>query len=125
MTTKPRTTPAKPRAPRAATPAATGHPGITEPEAPKSPAQREAEGIATTPVEWRGLTLEIPTDVDTWSYWNVIAPLAHGNETRALYGLLGNAQIALVQTKYPDMTAKDGRDLFDAINAALGLNSGN
>ncbi|WP_280393230.1 hypothetical protein [Nocardia wallacei] len=128
MTTKPRT-PTKRTPPLARPPAEQN--GHAEPpvddvsaEAPKSAAQREAEGIATTTVEWRGLTLQVPTDVDTWSYWNVIAPLAHGNETRAMYGLLG-AQINEVAKKFPNMTARDGRELFDAINDALGLNSGN
>lgn len=100
-------------------------PAPDEPEAPASPAQREAEGIETIEVEWRGVKLAIPSDVDDWSYWRVIVPLSRGNETQALIGLIGEDQAQALRRALPDMTAKDGRALFDAINTALGMAPGN
>ncbi|WP_280265342.1 hypothetical protein [Nocardia wallacei] len=92
---------------------------------PKAPAQREAEGIDTVVVEWRGMEFTIVADIDKWNYWTVMVPLANGNETRALLGLLGSQQIAKLQKAMPDMLPPDARELFDTINDALGLNSGN
>lgn len=127
MTTNSRT-PAKRTSSRATAPQQNGNTDSStagEPEAPKFAPQREAEGVDTVEIEWRGLKFEIISDIDKWNYWTVMVPLAHGNETRALLGLLGPAQTETLRQAMPGLLPPDARDLFETINDALGLNSGN
>ena len=93
--------------------------GATVPEDHKKPAaQIEAEGIATTDVEWRGHTFTVPTDPDDWKV-ETIAAAEKGLNFTSLELMLEPEQWAEFMKTKP--RKRDGVDLFDAINKALGL----
>lgn len=124
MTTPARKTTRK--APAKRTSGATIPASAPVPQDHKSPAQREAEGIATVAVEWRELTFELPSDPDSWNYWEILEPLAAGNLPVAIRGLIGDAGMLRMRSKYPGLSAADVRELWGAITEKLGVgNLGN
>ncbi|WP_280335482.1 hypothetical protein [Nocardia wallacei] len=133
MTTKPRT-PAKRTTPRPSRPPAAAQNGDAEPpaaagpavpDAPKSPAQREAEGVETVEIQWRGLTLTVTADPDRWNFWTVFTPLSTNNIPQTLWGLLGDKQMKMIHDAHPDLTGPEARALYSHISAQLGFNRGN
>jgi hypothetical protein len=106
--------------------------GAPEPQdyrAPKSAAQREAEGAETVEIHWREMTFEIPAPAENWPYWTVVRHL-QSDLPLAVLNLLGPRQAARVQGRFPDLPAAQAgelfADLFGVIAEKLGLgNSGN
>lgn len=84
-------------------------------------AQREAEDVAMTTIEWGGLTFEVVGSMDEWDVWTVIEPFSAGNYVAAVFGLLGPAQMARLRQAHPRLTNREFRDLCDAISRAVGV----
>lgn len=87
--------------------------GAPEPQdfKPKSPAAREAAGDETVPVEFRGMSFEVPADPQKWSYWRVMQWIPN-HIPNAVVGLLGQAQIVEIHRRYPDLTGAEAGQLF-------------
>ena len=84
----------------------------------KPAAQIEAEGDATTPVQWRGLTFNIPSDPDDFPV-DAIMAAEQGKVFTSLELILGpKAWAEFMKTK---PVRRDGIDLNSAITKALGL----
>lgn len=103
--------------------------GAPEPQdyrAPKSAAQREAEGADTVDVQWRGMTFEVPAPAEDWPYWTVVRHLQN-DLPAAVCNLIGPRATAQLQGKYPNMAASEAgelfADLFNEIAKELGLGS--
>lgn len=95
--------------------------------APKSPqdhkkpaAQLEAEGEPKTVVGWRGHEFTVPSDPDDWTVETTLA-FEEGKPASAVRGVLGPTQWAVVMKERP--RNRDLGELFNAIAAALGLDS--
>lgn len=107
-----------------------GAPEPRDHQAPKSPAQREAEGADTVNVHWRGFKFTVPSRPELWDYWAVSRPLSQNNYPETCLGLLGPRQASQIHAAYPQLTNKDAAEmfaeLFNAIAEACGFgNSGN
>ena len=103
--------------------------GAPEPrdyQAPKSPAQTEAEGVETVRVTWHGVELEVPADPQKWHPYQVILPLSSNNVLGGLAALLGPIQIMKMQREYPAARVPEFFELFNMIAKATGYgNAGN
>ncbi|MEU1526354.1 hypothetical protein ABZ413_29575 [Nocardia rhamnosiphila] len=116
-TTAARQTAAKPAAPRL--------PKAAEDVAALNAAQEEATAAETMIVEWGGLEFEVIRDPDEWDFFSTSAPLAQGNIAQGLIGILGNDQVIELRKAYPRFTQRQARELYTALNEALGFGSGN
>jgi hypothetical protein len=103
--------------------------GAPEPrdyQAPKSPAQAEAEGVETVTVRWRGFNLIIPARPELWSYWNVMRHL-HTDMPTGVCNLIGQRQTSQIFARHPQLTAGEAAelfaDLFNEIAKAVGFGS--
>lgn len=84
----------------------------------KSAAQREAEGVETTDIEWQGLTLTLPTDSDDWSVESVLL-FEKGQNANGLMEILGPVQWAKVMKTKP--TKRDLGKLFEEMGEVFGV----
>ena len=91
------------------------------PQDHKSPAQAEAEGEATTTIEWDGLEFEILSDPDDWDFWTVVEPLSANNVVQATLGLLGPKQTLKLRQARPKIKPTDFASLFQAIQEQVGF----
>lgn len=86
----------------------------------KSAAQIEAEGIAEIEVQWRTLTFTVAAEADDWSVETTLA-FEEGKAASGVRGILGPEQWGELMETNP--RNRDLGELFDAIAAALGLDT--
>ncbi len=91
------------------------------PDAQKSPAQREAEGIKTATFTWRGVELTVPADPQEWHPVSVWVPLSNQNIVATVAALLGAMQLAKISLNVEDFAVSDYYGIFDAIAKATGF----
>ncbi|MGV9666933.1 hypothetical protein [Nocardia niigatensis] len=93
----------------------------------KSAAQREAEGIETVDIDWRGMRFTIAAHPEDWDFWNVTRHISQNNFPEACLGLLGPQQATMIYREFPRMNnARAGElfgELFNAITKAVGFGS--
>ncbi|MFE3057632.1 hypothetical protein [Nocardia sp. NPDC059239] len=96
----------------------------------KSAAQREAEGVETVDIDWRGMRFTIPAHAEDWDFWSVTRHMSQNNFPEACLGLIGPRGIAQIHREFPRISnARAGElfgELFQAITKAVGFgNAGN
>ncbi|WP_280248554.1 hypothetical protein [Nocardia abscessus] len=98
-----------------------GAPEPRDHQAPKSPAQREAEGAETVTIKWHGVDVEIPARAELWDPYDVVLPAAAGNIPGAVAALVGPVQLARMKQQYPAATMPDFYELFNLAAEAVGF----
>lgn len=96
----------------------------------KSAAQREAEGVETVDIEWRGMRFTVAAHPEDWDFWRVSRHVSQNNFPEATLGLIGPEGTAQIYREFPKLdNARAGElfsELFNAITKAVGFgNAGN